>query len=56
VHLAVDVQLVAQARHVIDQVPGRIVGHASVASSSLALGVLLRQPALVEKHDAYAAD
>jgi len=39
VHLAVDIQLVAQRRHVVDQVLG-----AGVASSSLALGVLLPQP------------
>ena len=44
VHLAVDVQLVAQRRHVVDQVLGRIVSQRRLASSSLALGVLLPQP------------
>src|SRR5205814_8315957 len=44
VHLAVDVQLVAERRHVVAQMLVVLSVSAGVASSSLAMGVLLPQP------------
>ena len=52
VHLAVYVQLVAQRRHVIDQVPGRIVGQRRCCVIIARTGRALAATALVEKHDA----
>ena len=52
VHLAVDVQLVAQRRHVVDQVLGRIVGQRLCCVIIARTGRALAATALVEKHDA----
>src|SRR5262249_53857352 len=52
VHLAVDVQLVAQRRHVVDQVLGRIVGQRRCCVIIARTGRALTATALVEKHDA----
>jgi len=52
VHLAVDVQLVTQRRHVIDQMLGRIVGQRRCCVIIARTGRTLAATALVEKHDA----
>jgi len=52
VHLAVDVELVAQRRHVVDQVLGRIVGERRCCVIIARTGRALPATALVEKHDA----
>jgi hypothetical protein len=52
VHLAVDVQLVAQRRHVVDQVLGRIVDQRRCCVIIARTGRALAATALVEKHDA----
>jgi len=52
VHLAVNAQLVAQRRHVVDQVPGRIVGQRRCCVIITRTRRALAATALVEKHDA----
>src|SRR6516164_269240 len=52
VHLAVDVQLVAQRRHVVDQVLGGIIGQRRCCVIIARTGCALAATALVEKHDA----
>ena len=52
VHLAVNVQLVAQRRYVVDQVLGRIVGQRRCCVIIARTGRALAATALVEKHDA----
>ena len=52
VHLAIDVQLVAERRHVVDQVLGRIVGQRRRCVIMAGTGRALAATALVEKHNA----
>src|SRR6202035_1391004 len=52
VHLAVDVQLVAQRPHVVDQVLGGIVGQRQRCVIIARTGRALAATALIEKHDA----
>jgi len=51
VHLAIDVQLVAERRHVVDQVLGRIVGQRRRCVIIARTGRALAATALVKKHD-----
>jgi hypothetical protein len=52
VHLAVDVQLMAQRRNIVDQVSGRIVGQRRCCVFFARAGCALAAAALVEQDDA----
>src|SRR5262252_3207765 len=51
VHLAVDIELTAQAQHVIDQMRGRVVGECCRGVVVLCAGCAFATAALVEKND-----